>query len=372
VSAVAAEKLGDGLELTLPAGRLRGLLEGHVATGKSTIPALTTGVLVAGNGELTFTTNDMTIQLTRRIAGDFEPGAAAVDARLLGSALQGLDGDVTLTHDGKRCALRAAGRRYALPTVDVINVPICDAAPEEQEAVECDPGELAAAIRAVQYAGARKDVRYYLEAVNVETGAVVATDGHRVAWSDLPALKVPHKAMLLPIKAVSTILAVWPGDDDMEARLRREGNRAVFHTGEATLTVALVDGRFPEWRKIIDSPHAAGRQSVTFEAGDLREAVARIMPFVERESGGGKIFGARLEIGTRELVIQSSEAEERVAAYIDVDGDVEPVALNLAYLKDVARGSGTVTWHPNEPQAEQLFVIEGREHEGHVIMPVRL
>lgn len=358
------------LNLTIDAAVLRGLLEGHVADARSPLSEVVgNAVIISNGGMLSLTTTDLQKQLTRRLAGDWPIGGAAVDARLLGAALKGLDGELTLARaPGKPAVLRAGRRRFNLPAVDPIDIPLIN--DEQEDVIECDPWELAEAIARVEYAASRKDVRYYLLSVFIEQETVVAADGHRMAWRELRKPLSEDLQAIIPIDAVPRILAVWPGKEDSGAVLRRGPGQLIFHTDEAEIIVKLVDARYPSWRPSV--PDLSDRY-VEFAAKDLAGSIARVLPFTELALQGGAVkSAASMQIGSDVIELQHPEAQEQIEADTSRSpDDCESVALNLHYLRAVAKGSERIRWHPAAWNVGQVFQPVGQNLEWHLVMPLR-
>lgn len=124
-----------------------------------------------------------------------------------------------------------------------------------------------AALRAVLLAAASKDVRYYLKGVLIEpradTLAIVATDDNRLhcVVLDKPgtvagaAFIVPRELAAAIVKGAKkgadvTIVTSAPYVGSVYLELRRDD-------GIAARGLA-VDGRFPDWRRIVPSVGSAG------------------------------------------------------------------------------------------------------------------
>jgi DNA polymerase-3 subunit beta len=104
-------------------------------------------------------------------------------------------------------------------------------------------------------AAAKKDVRYYLQGILIECqqgkpARLVATDGHILACYDTGHECETTASAIMPLDALKQI----PKKGSVEIIMTpQEGKPAEFtiKTGAAVLQVFAIDGRFPDYRRII-------------------------------------------------------------------------------------------------------------------------
>ena len=119
------------------------------------------------------------------------PGATTLPARKLLDLCRALPDGTLLTIDtsGDRAAIRAGRSRFSLSTLPAAEFPGIDVTGDEL-ALELSQRDLRRAIEATHFAMAQQDVRYYLNGMLFEINAgkvrLVATDGHRMAVTELP------------------------------------------------------------------------------------------------------------------------------------------------------------------------------------------
>ena len=137
--------------------------------------------------------------------------------------------------------------------------------------------ELKKLIDATQFSMASQDVRYYLNGMLFESEGhglrTVATDGHRLATCrrEVVTESLPDHQVILPRKGVLELVRLLEAEDKpVRLQIYRSNLRAALDG--FIFTSKLVDGRFPDWRRVIprnsDKALIAGRE-------DLRQAFAR-------------------------------------------------------------------------------------------------
>jgi DNA polymerase-3 subunit beta len=181
---------------------------------------------------------------------------------------------------------------------------------------------------------AQQDVRYYLNGLLLETSAKtlrsVATDGHRLALCeiDLPEGAKAGQQVIVPRKGVLELQRIL-GHEDQILDVAIGSNHVRVKIGDIRFTSKLIDGRFPEYSRVIprDPPRI-----VTAVRDDLRHALQRAA-ILSNE----KYRGIRFAVKPSLLTIQShnpeqEEAEEEVE--VGYEGEEIEIGFNVNYLMD--------------------------------------
>src|SRR5262245_5502002 len=102
---------------------------------------------------------------------------------------------------------------------------------------------------------AQQDVRYYLNGMLLETEGkslrAVATDGHRLALceTELAARAKTAQQVIVPRKGVLELQRILGADGNLELAVGTNHVRAQI--GNIRFTSKLIDGRFPEYGRVI-------------------------------------------------------------------------------------------------------------------------
>ena len=145
-----------------------------------------------------------------------------------------------------------------------------------QQALTVSQSELKRLIDKTHFSMAQQDVRYYLNGTLLETDGkelrAVATDGHRLAIAETP-LTAPAKAagqVIVPRKGILELQRILSGDGELELSIGSNHVRA--QVGDIRFTSKLIDGRFPEYGRVIP---AAPPRLVRADREALRRALQR-------------------------------------------------------------------------------------------------
>lgn len=124
-----------------------------------------------------------------------------------------------------------------------------------------------ATLRAARTHTAEKDVRYYLQGVYLDTaaGKVVATDGHRLFAANARGVKSNYPAVIVPNETIDAALKQFTGEyargkslGAVDVTVTVDESHLAIGTPTGSVTGKALDGRFPEWRRVVPTPDAVG------------------------------------------------------------------------------------------------------------------
>lgn len=305
--------------------------------GRPTLPILGNLLLQVTEGSLLLTGTDLEMEMVARVAltQAHEPGSTTVPARKFLDICRGLpDGaEITLALEGDRMLVRSGRSRFSLSTLPASDFPNLDDWQSEVE-FTLPQATLKRLIEATQFSMAHQDVRYYLNGMMFETEGeelrTVATDGHRLAVCSMQiGQALPSHSVIVPRKGVIELLRLLDGGDTpLQVQIGSSNIRA--HVGDYIFTSKLVDGRFPDYRRVLPkNPDKA------LEAGCdlLKQAFARAA-ILSNE----KFRGVRLYITENQLKITANNPEQEEAEeMLDVsyNGTELEIGFNVSYVLDV-------------------------------------
>ena len=347
-----------------------------VVERRQTLPVLSNVLLQVDGERLSVTGTDLEVELVGRLlVNDFEQGEVTVPARKLMDICRELpDGaDVELALQDQRLAVVSGRFRSVLSTLPASDFPSVDKSSSEMS-LSLNAKSLKRLIDRTSFAMAQQDVRYFLNGMLFEIGAsgvrTVATDGHRLALcsfeneggsGDTEQVIVPRKGVL----EMQRLLNELSGD----VKVTIGSNHLCLDSEEFTLTTKLVDGRFPDYDRVIPKD---GDKVVLADRVELRQALNRTA-ILSNE----KFRGIRVNLADGVLQLSANnpeqeEAEETVS--VDYAGDELEVGFNVSYIQDVLgvieADMVKITLHNGNSSA----LIEEPESDDsvYVVMPMKL
>jgi DNA polymerase-3 subunit beta len=359
-------------ELLGPLSAVSGIIE-----RRHTLPILSNVLIERAADALAFTATDIEIQIGARssIAAGAEARAVTVGARKLLDILRALpEGvEVTLTQQDKRLVVKAGKSRFTLQTLAAEDFPRLARPAGESAKFELEQKALRKHLSLVQYAMAQQDIRYYLNGLLmvVEDGALklVATDGHRLAFAALKlGAQLPRQEVIVPRKTVLE-LGKLLADTDAKVKIEIAATQASFSFGNVELVSKLIDGKFPDYTRVIPSGH---KNRLQVEREPLRQALQRAA-ILSNE----KFRGVRWVLGEGSLKIVSSNAEQEEAheeLEVKYSGDALDIGFNVNYLLDVLNNvSGDAVECAFGDSASSALITYGSEKDfRYVVMPMRI
>jgi DNA polymerase-3 subunit beta len=358
--------------LLMPLNLVAGVVE-----RRQTLPILANVLVVLDDGWLSLTGTDLEVELVGRLKLDAagESGEVTVPARKLVDICKSLpEGcDIEFTVKDGKAVVRSGRSRFTLSTLEARDFPNVEDSIGTHK-ISLLQGQLRRLIERTSFAMAQQDVRYYLNGMLWELQPkllrVVATDGHRLAMCTLESdFSVEEaKQVILPRKGVLELARLMQ-DDAGEVALVIGNNHIRATTKEFTFTSKLVDGKFPDYDRVLPKNPD---KSVIGSRSELRQAFARTS-ILSNE----KYRGVRLLLSNDNLQIiannpEQEEAEEVVS--VEYQGDSVEIGFNVSYLLDVLGVLSGEKVRMSLSDANSSALVEESEDGDslYVVMPMRL
>lgn len=348
-----------------------------VVERRQTLPVLSNVLLQVEGQQLSLTGTDLEVELVGRVAlqDTAHAGQITVPARKLMDICKSLPADtlIDIRTDEQKLIVKAGRSRFSLSTLPATDFPSVEEGPGSM-VFSLPQAKLRRVIERTSFAMAQQDVRYYLNGMllEVSTGLVraVATDGHRLAMSAVPAAieQTEKHQVIVPRKGILELARLMT-DQDANVGIVLGQHHIRATTAEFTFTSKLVDGKFPDYERVLPR---GGDKLVTGDRQLLREAFTRTA-ILSNE----KYRGIRLQLEEGLLKIQANnpeqeEAEEEIA--VQYSGGNLEIGFNVSYLLDVLSVIGTenVRLILSDANSSALLQEADNDDSAYVVMPMRL
>lgn len=227
-------------------------------------------------------------------------------------------------------------------------------------------------ISQTSFAVSEDETRYFMNGVYVEKKNdnlnLVATDGRRLSFvsknilagiNDFPAAIVHPKVLNIIVKHA-------PEEGNISIAI--VDKMIFFKFGNYKFGSVLLDGRFPEYERVIPSTQA---HSFQVEKSDLLSALKSVTQMVDKKSGrifftvsdgNLKVYSQKTEIGSGEMEIPCEYA-----------GESYTIALNYRYIEEPLRGieSERIAFEFTEEMKAVTMRPEPAADYFHIIMPMQ-
>ena len=344
---------------------------------RHTLPILA-NVLLRKHGEMIqLITSDLEIQIrtTAQLGGDEGDFSTTVGARKLIDILRTMPADqiVSLESSQNRLILKGGKSKFTLQTLPAEDFPLVQEAASFGPSFSVPQKVLKQLLSQVSFAMAVHDIRYYLNGILfVAEGkklSLVATDGHRLAFTSATLdVEVPKQEVILPRKTVLELQRLL-SDAEGAIEMQFANNQAKFGFGGMEFVTKLVEGKFPDYNRVIPKDH---RNQVTLGRAPLLAALQRTAILTSE-----KFKGVRLNFDANTLRVACNNAEQEEAVDeldIDYSGDPIEIGFNVTYLMDALgnMGQDMVSVALQDSNSSALVTIPENEQFKYVVMPMRI
>jgi len=346
-----------------------------VVERRQTMPILSNILMIAKDGQLAITATDLEVELVAQTEVETESdGEITVSGRKLLDICRALPegSEVSVSLSGEKLSVRAGRSKFNLVTLPAAEFPVVEDIKAGQT-ITVSQAALGRLIEKTHFSMAQQDVRYYLNGMLLEAGGkylrAVATDGHRLALcqADLEGDDLDEQQVIVPRKGVLELQRLMSGEGDLDIELG--SNHIRIQLDGIRFTSKLIDGRFPEYDRVIPKQSS---NELKADRGEFKSALQRTA-ILSNE----KYRGIRLVIRDSGVMLQAhnpeqEEAEEELA--VEYTGEDIEIGFNVNYLLDAlgAVEGDNVTLSVQDSNSSCLIRQPGNEDCTFVVMPMRL
>ncbi|MDE2347308.1 MAG: DNA polymerase III subunit beta [Gammaproteobacteria bacterium] len=346
-----------------------------VVERRQTMPVLANVLLGVHDGRISITATDLEVELVAAAEVSMvDAGDITVPGRKLLDILRALPEkiSVSISVEGEKIVIKAGRSRFSLSTLPATEFPVIDDIHAEQT-VRIERATLSRLLEKTHFSMAQQDVRYYLNGMLLEIdGEIlrgVATDGHRLALSEAPLAEKAKSSqqVIVPRKGVLELQRILTGEGHCEVAIGTNHIRA--NIGDVRFTSKLIDGRFPEYSRVIP---AAPATAIKADRDALRQALQRTAILSNEKYRGIRITVKKNVISVQAHNPEQEEAEEEVE--VGYDGIDLEVGFNVNYLLDAlaAIDGVEVELGLTDSNSSCLIRSPGTGGSRYVVMPMRL
>jgi DNA polymerase-3 subunit beta len=344
---------------------------------RHTMPILANLLLRKDGSKVSFLATDIEIQITT--SGDFGVGAdeasTTVAARKLLDILRALpeSGEVSLSHANKKLTVQSGKSRFSLSTLDASEFPTVAQPAAWGAELTLTQKALKHLISMVYFAMAQQDIRYYLNGLLFITDGhfvrAVATDGHRLAYCHVAVdADLPRQDVIIPRKTVLELMRLLEENEE-PVGIAVAASQIKFNFGNIELISKLVEGKFPDYTRVIPSGHT---KHFTIDRVLLQSALLRAAILTN-----DKFKGVRWALADGLLKISSTNADQEEAnEELDVDwpADSLEIGFNVSYLLDVLANlkTSSIQISLHDSNASALLTLPDNPDFKYVVMPMRI
>jgi DNA polymerase-3 subunit beta len=354
-----------------------------VVERKTTIPILSNFLIEAEDDRLNITATDLDQAIrTSTEAKVKKPGSCTIPARKLYDYVKLLpEGDISIKLlENHWVQIRSGRSNTKMVGMARANYPQVPEFPTVA-VTSISSVALKTLINRTIFAISNEESRYTLNGallvIKAESLAMVATDGHRLAFVEKPNEVLEgisgEKRLLIPRKALQELQQLLSVSDVEKVEFADDEHTLFFRIGHQTLSTRKLTGQFPNFEAVMPRDNT---KFAVVRSSELSAAIQRVAQFADERSGA-----IRLRLESNELKISSNSAESGESEdTIDTPYSSDPIAVgfNSSYILDFLKAVGNEgevrlefkdsqsagQMRPEDPDAEYMY--------RYVLMPMRI
>lgn len=344
----------------------------RVASSRGTLPILANVLIKTTNNRLSIAATNLDIAITQYSGAKVkEDGSITIPARLMQDFISSLPGGV-IDLDLEDNKLRITTDQYQ----SVINGTAADDFPvmpaiEDGKTLSIDGPVLKRALQQVVFAASNDEARPVLTGVYVHTEEaalhLAATDSYRLAARTLTEVQ-DEVNLLIPVSAMQDVLRIV-NDFTETVAITYSDQQVLFRIGDVELVARLIEGKYPDYQKLIPKDFANVAQVSRAEFMNI----TKVSSLFARESAGSvkvEINEEKKSLSIRSVASQVGENTASTEGVVTGSGEI---TINSRYLLDAlhAFSSDEVKFCFNG-KLEPVVIIDADDSSyTHLIMPLK-
>lgn len=353
---------------------------GKAISQNTTLPVLNNVLLKTEGNKLHFAGTNLEIAIQCFFPAEVKvEGAITVPAKLLISYVSLLkDEKVELFVDeSNTLQIKAPSSQTKIKGISAEEFPIIPTVAKDQFFV-VSRKDLDLAIAQTVFAAATNTARPVLSGIlfdlNKEVLKLVATDSYRLAEKKVVLKeKVGFDLQsIVPSRTVGELGKIIAKSSAEEIEITVSKNQILFVVGDTKMVSRLIEGKFPEYEKII--PHSS-KTRVDVKTDELSLVVRRVALFARENNNNIKCSvtnDGKLTISTDETKV----GEEKAEISGKVEGENNKIALNSQYLLDalnyIQADEVTIDLDDKLSPAVIRITKESEKTYMYIIMPLKI
>lgn len=345
---------------------------------KQTMPILSNIYLKKTGNQIVMVANDMEIQVSITVVGEMagEDFSLTLPAKKLQDILKVFSdsADIVFEAQESRIVVKSAKTKFTIQSMPADHYPLIKTNSDWTTQFTISQKVLKNMIGKIQYAMADKDSRVFLNGMLFEIKgnqlSLIATDAHRLGFVTTELnTTVEDTNSIIPRKTIVELYRILDENSDEPLVIKVFANQVYFETGSKQLITKLIDGKYPDYERVIPSTND---KLCLINRLALLDAVERVAVI-----GIDKLKTLNLELGNNQLMISClNEEQEDSHDELEVNFESESplkLSFNIGFIRDLLMNSSVenLQWAFFDNQRSVLVTIPNEINFKAVIMPLR-
>ena len=352
-----------------------------VVEKKNTLPILSNVLLQLKDNKLSIVATDLDIIFYDEITDVkiINEGSTTTSAAILYDILRKISSNAELNFDLKstnKLSLKSDNSDFNLLCLPIDNFPTF-ADEFEDEEITLNKNRFLKLLNKTRISISNDDTRHYLNGVflhiteahgrNFLTG--VATDSHRLSSSSLEIDNMGNfSSLILPRKTVYQLCSLI-AETSEQLTMQTGENKIKFTFGKMKLISKVIDGKFPDYNKVVPT---SNDKTLIVSSKDFIDSIERVATVSLDRKEGVKLSISKDNIQLSVNSANSGEGNEKIEA--DFSAENLNISFNSKYLVDIASEVEDKNIKMNLKDSVSPVLIEDASDKNsyYVIMPMKI
>ena len=351
-----------------------------VVEKKNTLPILSNVLLQVKNKKLSIIATDLDIIFHDEInnVDIIKEGSSTTSAAILYDILRKISSNSQLNFELKsenKLSLKSENSDFNLNCLPTDNFPTFSDEFEGGEII-LNNKRFLNLLNKTRISISNDDTRHYLNGIflhlteahgrNFLTG--VATDSHRLSSSSLEIDSSKINSIILPRKTVFQLCSLLSESTD-QLNMQTSENKIKFTLGNMKLISKVIDGKFPDYKKVVPT---SNNKILTVSTKDFINSIERVASVSLDRKEGVKLVINKDNIQLSVNSANSGEGNERIKA--EFNSENLNISFNSKYLTDIASEIEDKSLKINLKDSVSPVLIEDQSDKNsyYVIMPMKI
>lgn len=348
------------------------------ANTKAQLPILGNILISARKTKIYVSSTNLEISASVQVGAKIEKeGEVSVPAKVIYDLISNMPKE-TLEVDSEKEQMKISSNGFSSTVlgIDPTDFPKVPSSLNDKNAISLPKDKLSESLSKVSFATSTDETRPILTGVLFVLGrelSLVATDGFRLSMKKIhtDSSFKETRTVVIPKSVLSEIGRGVFDSEEVFFDLEEKEKQVLFGVGDTVLTSRLLEGDYPDYKKIIPKESSV---KVWIDKEEFLRAV-KLASIFARESAN--VIKIKVLKDSLKVVAESGQAgsqETKVDAKVEKGGGEFEIAFNFRYLEDFVHSvSGEeIEMGFTDPNSAGIFKDTTDTEYLHLIMPVKI
>jgi len=350
----------------------------HAVPAKSSLPILSNVLIETEKGRIKLSATNLETAVTTYVGASIEEdGSITIPARLLKDFITNLSpGTINAQVKNDIFLINSKSTKSKFNGSSPKDFPELPEFPKKAKSLNIEPSLLNEVIGVVAFASGLDTSRPIFTGIYMDYSkdklVVTSTDGFRLSEKTVKIKgSTDDFKVVIPAKTLVEVSKIFSSSQEsIEFALDQNENLALFKSEDTLIATRILDGDYPDYKKIIPSEHIL---TATFDTLLFTEAVKLTDIFAKEGNSTIKIrFDPEGKIKITSLSEETGQHESNLEA--EIEGELLEIAFNSRYLLDFLNNikSEKIDFNSNGNVSPCVFKPDSQKNFVHIIMPMQM